>query len=146
MPLVIFFAFTTPTRTFAEQIGFIGYFNQPSLFFLCQTRVIPVSYTHLDVYKRQIRTYEDSTGVKVETEDTIEAEEAAKDGSAVKHQIPAEVKRSMGFLLASIFLWFTAYKMCIRDSGCSPRCRAVYRRLPDGNGKCRRSLHHMGFD
>lgn len=57
----------------------------------------------------EIRTYEDSTGVKVETEDTIEAEEAAKDGSAVKHQIPAEVKRSMGFLLASIFLWFTAY-------------------------------------
>ena len=57
----------------------------------------------------EIRTYEDSTGVKVETEDTIEAEEAAKDGSAVKHQMPAEVKRSMGFLLASIFLWFTAY-------------------------------------
>ena len=27
----------------------------------------------------EIRTYEDSTGVKVETEDTIEAEEAAKD-------------------------------------------------------------------
>ena len=45
----------------------------------------------------------------METEDTIEAEEAAKDGSAVKHQMPAEVKRSMGFLLASIFLWFTAY-------------------------------------
>lgn len=57
----------------------------------------------------EIRTYEDSTGLKVETEDTIEAEEAAKDGSAVKHQMPAEVKRSMGFLLASIFLWFTAY-------------------------------------
>lgn len=58
---------------------------------------------------QEIRTYEDSTGVKVETEDTIEAEEAAKDGSAVKRQMPAEVKRSMGFLLASIFLWFTAY-------------------------------------
>lgn len=57
----------------------------------------------------EIRTYEDSTGLKVETEDTIEAEESAKDGSAVKHQMPAEVKRSMGFLLASIFLWFTAY-------------------------------------
>lgn len=57
----------------------------------------------------EIRTYEDSTGVKVETEDTIEEEEAAKDGGAVKHQMPAEVKRSMGFLLASIFLWFTAY-------------------------------------
>ena len=57
----------------------------------------------------EIRAYEDSTGLKVETEDTIEAEEAAKDGSAVKYQMPAEVKRSMGFLLASIFLWFTAY-------------------------------------
>lgn len=57
----------------------------------------------------EIKAYEDSTGLKVETEDTIEEEEAAKDGGAVKHQMPAEVKRSMGFLLASIFLWFTAY-------------------------------------
>ena len=58
---------------------------------------------------QEIKAYEDSTGLKVETEDTIEEEEAAKDGGAVKHQMPAEVKRSMGFLLASIFLWFTAY-------------------------------------
>ena len=57
----------------------------------------------------EIKAYEDSTGLKVETEDTIEEEEAAKGGGAVKHQMPAEVKRSMGFLLASIFLWFTAY-------------------------------------
>lgn len=57
----------------------------------------------------EIKAYEDSTGLKVETEDTIEEEEAVKDGEAVKHQMPAEVKRSMGFLLASIFLWFTAY-------------------------------------
>ena len=57
----------------------------------------------------EIKAYEDSTGLKVETEDTIEEEEDAKDGGAVKHQMPAEVKRSMGFLLASIFLWFTAY-------------------------------------
>jgi MFS family permease len=57
----------------------------------------------------EIKAYEDSTGLKVETEDTVEEEEAAKDGGAVKHQMPAEVKRSMGFLLASIFLWFTAY-------------------------------------
>ena len=40
----------------------------------------------------------------------MEAEEAAAEGKeSVKHQMPAEVKRSMGFLLASIFLWFTAY-------------------------------------
>ena len=39
----------------------------------------------------EIRTYEDSTGVKVETEDTIEAEEAAKDAcrSKAQHGIPA---------------------------------------------------------
>lgn len=58
---------------------------------------------------QEIKAYEDSTGLKVETEDTIEEEEAAKDGGTAKHQMPAEVKRSMGFLLASIFLWFTAY-------------------------------------
>lgn len=62
----------------------------------------------------EIRAYEDSTGLKVETEDTIEEEqlhEAEKDSSGVtvKMQMPPEVKRSMAFLLASIFLWFTAY-------------------------------------
>ena len=57
----------------------------------------------------EIKAYEDSTGLKVETEDTVEEEEAAKDGGTAKHQMPAEVKHSMGFLLASIFLWFTAY-------------------------------------
>ena len=57
----------------------------------------------------EIKAYEDSTGLKVETEDTVEEEEAAKEGGTVKHQMPAEVKRSMGFMLASIFLWFTAY-------------------------------------
>ena len=43
----------------------------------------------------------------------------------------------------------TGGRMCIpgwTDDGCSSRCRTVYRRLPDGNGKCRRSLHHIGFD
>ncbi len=58
---------------------------------------------------QEIKAYEDSTGLKVETEDTIEEEEATKAGGTVKHQMPAEVKHSMGFLLASIFLWFTAY-------------------------------------
>lgn len=59
---------------------------------------------------QEVREYEDRTGLKVETEDTVEAEESAAEGKeSVKHQMPAEVKRSMGFLLASIFLWFTAY-------------------------------------
>lgn len=66
----------------------------------------------------EIKVYEDSTGLKVETEDTIEEEqllEAEKNssdgnmGKTVKMQMPPEVKRSMTFLLASIFLWFTAY-------------------------------------
>lgn len=66
----------------------------------------------------EIKAYEDSTGLKVETEDTIEEEqllEAEKNssdenkGKIVKMQMPPEVKRSMAFLLTSIFLWFTAY-------------------------------------
>lgn len=53
---------------------------------------------------QEVREYEDRTGLKVETEDTVEAEEAAAEGKeSVKHQMPAEVKRSMGFLLASHF-------------------------------------------
>lgn len=66
----------------------------------------------------EIKAYEDSTGLKVETEDTIEEEqllEAEKNssdenkGKTMKMQMPPEVKRSMAFLLTSIFLWFTAY-------------------------------------
>ncbi|MCU6743596.1 MFS transporter [Suilimivivens aceti] len=66
----------------------------------------------------EIKAYEDSTGLKVETEDTIEEEqllEAEKNssdenkGKTVKMQMSPEVKRSMAFLLTSIFLWFTAY-------------------------------------
>ena len=66
----------------------------------------------------EIKAYEDSTGLKVETEDTIEevqlleAEKNSSDenkGKTVKMQMPPEVKRSMAFLLTSIFLWFTAY-------------------------------------
>lgn len=52
----------------------------------------------------EIKAYEDAEGVIVETEDTAEAE-TQSEGRA----LPKEVKRSMGFLLASIFLWFTAY-------------------------------------
>lgn len=36
-------------------------------------------------------------------------EEAQEDTKGGKAPMPKEVKRSMGFLLASIFLWFTAY-------------------------------------
>ncbi len=50
----------------------------------------------------EIRAYEEKAGVIVETEDI--AEEMQE-----KAAMPKEVKRSMMFLLASIFLWFTAY-------------------------------------
>ncbi len=52
----------------------------------------------------EVKAYEESTGVTVETEDTAETEQEGP-----KTAMPKEVKRSMIFLLASIFLWFTAY-------------------------------------
>lgn len=51
----------------------------------------------------EIRAYEEKAGFIVETEDIAEEEMQEK---AV---MPKEVKRSMIFLLVSIFLWFTAY-------------------------------------
>lgn len=51
----------------------------------------------------EVKAYEESAGVIVETEDLTEADRGEKA------PMPKEVKRSMIFLLASIFLWFTAY-------------------------------------
>lgn len=51
----------------------------------------------------EVRAYEESAGVIVETEDIVEEDRVGKT------PMPKEVKRSMMFLLASIFLWFTAY-------------------------------------
>lgn len=50
----------------------------------------------------EVAAYEASAGVTVETEDT-------QNTAGEKKAMPKEVKRSMIFLLASIFLWFTAY-------------------------------------
>lgn len=50
----------------------------------------------------EVAAYEKSAGVTVETEDT-------KEEAGEKKAMSKEVKRSMIFLLASIFLWFTAY-------------------------------------
>lgn len=50
----------------------------------------------------EVKAYEESAGVIVETEDMVE-------DKGEKAPMPKEVKRSMIFLLASIFLWFTAY-------------------------------------
>ena len=52
----------------------------------------------------EVKAYEEKTGVVVETEDTVEKEEEEPKAAMLK-----EVKRSMIFLPASIFLWFTAY-------------------------------------
>ena len=52
----------------------------------------------------EVKAYEEKAGVVVETEDTMEKEEEGP-----KAAMPKAVRRSMIFLLASIFLWFTAY-------------------------------------
>ena len=51
----------------------------------------------------EVKAYEESAGVIVETEDFAEADRGEKA------PMSKEVTRSMIFLLASIFLWFTAY-------------------------------------
>lgn len=57
-----------------------------------------------EIVAAEIKAYEEAEGVRVETEDTME------DGvQQEKQAMPREVKRSMLFLLTSIFLWFTAY-------------------------------------
>ncbi len=52
----------------------------------------------------EVKAYEERMGVQIETEDTLEQEQ-----QGAKKAMPKEVKRSMIFLLVSIFLWFTAY-------------------------------------
>ena len=53
--------------------------------------------------EQEVKAYEEENQLVVETEDTVEAEDTQ---STV---MPKEVKRSMIFLLLSVFLWFTAY-------------------------------------
>lgn len=57
-----------------------------------------------EIVAAEVKAYEENAGVQVETEDTLEAEQKEE-----KRAMPKEVKRSMIFLLASIFLWFAAY-------------------------------------
>ena len=52
----------------------------------------------------EVKAYEESIGTVVKTEDAGQEQE---EGS--RAAMPKEVKRSMMFLLASIFFWFTAY-------------------------------------
>ena len=74
--------------------------------------VIAVGILVITIHEKKVKTkvdaevkaYEEKTGVVVETEDTVEKEEEEPKAAMLK-----EVKRSMIFLLASIFLWFTAY-------------------------------------
>ncbi len=56
----------------------------------------------------EVLEYEGSAGVTAMDEDKEEALEGV-GGAGKKVAMPREVKRSMAFLLASIFFWFTAY-------------------------------------
>jgi len=64
------------------------------------------------IVKEEIASYEKVTGEKVEVEIAgeggAEDKKAASTGHAFRH-LDAPVRKSMIFLLASIFLWFTAY-------------------------------------
>lgn len=68
-----------------------------------------------EIVASEIKAYEEEACVQVETEDTLTGAadsdaESAKGGQEEKKKPMAkDVKRSMLFLLASIFLWFTAY-------------------------------------
>lgn len=53
--------------------------------------------------EQEVKAYEKENQLVVETEDTVEAENAQSTA------MPKEVKRSMIFLLLSVFLWFAAY-------------------------------------
>ncbi len=56
----------------------------------------------------EVLEYEESAGVTAMDEDKEEALEGV-GGAGKNAAMPREVKRSMAFLLASIFFWFTAY-------------------------------------
>lgn len=59
-----------------------------------------------EIVAAEVKAYEETSGMQVVTEDS---EETATKDAGEKKPMPKEVKRSMIFLLASIFLWFTAY-------------------------------------
>lgn len=56
----------------------------------------------------EVADYEEKNGVVAMNED-MEEQQAQQSGEGKKAAMPPEVKRSMIFLLASIFFWFTAY-------------------------------------
>lgn len=76
---------------------------QPLFMSVAVLMVLSVGILALTVHERQIRKKLAEEVVCEEVTEEIKAEESA--GAAM----PKEVKRSMMFLLASIFLWFTAY-------------------------------------
>lgn len=54
----------------------------------------------------EVRAFQETAGL---TEETDDADKEAAEQAGEKAPMPKEVKRSMVFLLVSIFLWFTAY-------------------------------------
>lgn len=72
--------------------------------------------------KAEIAEYEKETGETLQDEeavakDIVEEDDEKSSGKLFKKKhkvtLPPDVKRSMGFLLASVFLWFTAYNAVI---------------------------------
>lgn len=69
--------------------------------------------------QQEIADYEARTGEKIQDEEAVsrdefkEPEKGEEEGKLFKERhkvtLPPDVKRSMAFLLASVFLWFTAY-------------------------------------
>lgn len=93
-----------------EQPDYLPLFASVAALMILAVGVLAITINEKKVKAKveaEIKAYEESAGVIVETEDSAEEEAGAKAGE--KALMPKEVKRSMLFLLASIFLWFTAY-------------------------------------
>lgn len=89
-----------------EHPNYIPLFTSVAALMILSVGILAITINEKKVKARveaEVKAYEESAGVIVETEDIVEKE------AGEKAPMPSEVKRSMIFLLASIFLWFTAY-------------------------------------
>lgn len=89
-----------------EHPNYIPLFTSVAALMILSVGILAITINEKKVKARveaEVKAYEESAGVIVETEDIVEKE------AGEKAPMPREVKRSMIFLLASIFLWFTAY-------------------------------------
>lgn len=89
-----------------EHPNYIPLFTSVAALMILSVGILAITINEKKVKARveaEVKAYEESAGVIVETEDIVEKE------AGEKAPMPREVKKSMIFLLASIFLWFTAY-------------------------------------